>query len=554
MSPLNIFIRNNTSARLLVFTVSFIYSFSPVLAQNEKNIKPEIKEATIFLNKAQLTSTASVRVEPGDSQIILEGLPVSIDPASIQISGKGNFMIMGVKYEDNYLKPHEKSAIVLKLEDSVKFYQFQLNTFRDFEDVMRKEELMLVANQAIGGEQEALDADDLEYFANFFRKRLLDIRFQILKNQQDVRELEEKINALQLQINNYARQGNSSGRIIVSVSSKSKSDGSLDISYVVNNAAWVPMYDIRIKDSGSPVALSYKAKVYQNTGVDWSNVKLKLSTTNPSIGGMKPELSTWYLNIYDPEILSSKRKKLPSPVFHESQNHISKQNAYAISKERSVEPLQSVSDITESVETSLAAEFVINTPYTIPASIDGRVVDIQNIELPAQYKHYAVPKLNAAAYLVALISGYDDKNLISGDANVYFEGSFVGASYLDMNNTDDTLTVSLGRDNNVIVERVQLKEFKSKSFLGTNKKEDYAYEISIRNTKDSPIDLTIEDHIPVSQNSQIEVEVVDVSSATRDELTGMLEWKMNIPAAETKKVSYRYNVKYPKNKQVRGLR
>ncbi len=208
----------------------------------------------------------------------------------------------------------------------------------------------------------------------------------------------------------------------------------------------------------------------------------------------------------------------------------------------------------EAVETSLSVNFNINIPYTIPTGSDGQVVDIQSLELAASYKHFTVPKLSDAAYLVALVTDYDDKNLISGPANIYFENSYVGETYIDVNSTEDTIKLSLGKDNNVVVERKPVKELKSKSLLGTNRKEVFAYEISIRNSKKTPINITVEDQIPVSQNSQIEVETESVSGAEKNEATGQLTWRLDLKPAETKKVDFKYSVKYPKNQQISGLR
>ena len=529
-----------------IYLFVFIFICFNALGQTVKT-HPKMKEVTVFLNRAQIESTASVKLSNSTREVIMEGLPNSIDPQSVQVSGKGNFMIMAVKYEDNFLNSLEKSPEVLSLEDSLKFFRFQLSTFQDFEAVMHKEEQMLIANQAIGGKEKSLDADDLEYFANFFRKRLLDIRFQILKNKQDIQSLDDKIARLKKQIAVLGQKKQSSGRIIVKIASKVQTPAQFNLSYVVNNAGWYPVYNIRVKDSDSLAVLGYKANVYQNTGLDWEHVNLKLSTNNPSLGGMKPELSPNYLTVYSPpsyngRYLSASKRMGAAPRMENAEGEKEKQDALTIAA------------VTHTVKTSLAVEFVINTPYTIPSAGKGQVVDIKNIELPAMYKYYTVPKLSDAAYLVGIISDYDDKDLISGNASVYFEGTYVGETFLDMNTTQDTLRVSLGRDNNIVVERKALKEFRSKSFLGINRKETFAYEVSVRNGKQSPIEITLEDQVPVSQNEEIEVGVINLGGAVKEDATGKLTWKLSIGAAETKKVDFKYEVKYPKNKQISGLR
>ena len=144
-------------------------------------------------------------------------------------------------------------------------------------------------------------------------------------------------------------------------------------------------------------------------------------------------------------------------------------------------------------------------------------------------------------------------SLLPGEANIFFEGTFTGKSYIDPNNIKDTLSLSLGRDKRIIVKREKLKEFTSRKFIGANQREQYAWEISVRNTKPETIKVTIEDQVPVSQNSQIEVTTVDLSGAKYNKDTGKLSWDLQLQPNETKKVVLKYEVKYPKDKQVGGL-
>jgi uncharacterized protein (TIGR02231 family) len=311
---------------------------------------------------------------------------------------------------------------------------------------------------------------------------------------------------------------------------------------------------LRAKDSKSPVQLSYKAQVYQSTGIDWNNVKLKLSTANPTLGGTKPTLSAWYLNIYEPYYnnykVAPKRSMAPRPA-ESNAPAMAKPEPYELAEEEKA--ALTVADYTQVVETTLAAEFDIAIPYSIPSDGVGQLVDIKNHDLPTTYKYSAVPKLDKDAFLMGQVTGWEDLNLLSGNANIYFEGTYVGQSYLDMQNTKDTLDLSLGRDSKVVIERKKQIDFTSKKLVGTNKKEDYAYEIIVRNTKKDPIEITVEDQIPVSQNSLIEVELLDKAGAEYDPLTGKLIWKLKLNSAEVKSIVFKYSVKYPKNKNVSGL-
>jgi uncharacterized protein (TIGR02231 family) len=536
-----------------IFIIAFCFlSFQNFADNDKRNIKSTIKQVTVFLSRAQISSTAGAAVEAGMTDVIIEGLPPLIDKQSIQVTGKGDFVIMSVKYNLNYLNPQQKSVTTTALEDSMEVYQLQIEIMSNLRDVYNKEEQMLLSNQNIKGNDKGTNADELEDMADLFRDRLTDIRTRLLKNERAIKKVAEKKAMFQNQINEINRLRNQpTSQITVTISAKTRINATLDLQYIVTNAGWYPIYDLRAKDTKNPVQLNYKAQVFQNTGIDWEKVKLKLSTGNPSQGGTKPTLATWWLQFYAPVTYSNENNKYKpaSPAPSMKREAL---NGGAYDEKEEVEATN-VSSYTQVTETTLAAEFDIAIPYSIPSDGIGQLVDVQNYQLPATYKHFAVPKMDKDAFLVAQVTGWEDLNMISGNANIYFEGTFVGESFLDMQNTKDTLDLSLGRDRNVVIERKKLKDFSKKNFIGSTKKEEFVYEISVRNTKKDPVEINLEDQVPVSKDAQIEVEVTDTGGAEYDVTTGKLVWKINLNSAETKKITFKYSVKYPKNRVVSGL-
>ncbi len=212
--------------------------------------------------------------------------------------------------------------------------------------------------------------------------------------------------------------------------------------------------------------------------------------------------------------------------------------------------VQSTADFTEIEVNDLSVSFDIALPYDIPTGGQPQLVDIARHEVPASYRHFAIPKLDTDAFLVAQLSGWEKYNLLNGTANVYFQGTYVGETQLTTQNTNDTLTLSLGRDKKVIVKRERLNEFSSKRFIGSNIRELVTYRITVRNTKPEAIRLTLEDQVPVSQNSDIEVNVEEVSGAKRDQETGKLSWQVDLKPNETRTFDIRFEIKYPKGKTV----
>ncbi|WP_052430461.1 DUF4139 domain-containing protein [Sporocytophaga myxococcoides] len=532
-----------------------------VFAEDPKHLKAEIKQVTVFLNKAQVTNLLHARLEKGNNELVVDGLPAGIDKHSIQLSGKGDFVIMSVKHDLNYIDPQKKSAEMIALEDSVRFYRVQAKKAKSLNDVLLKEEQMILANMVIKGEKQTLTADDIEDVADFYRERLEEIRFTLIDNEDKLKELNDKVSRFQQQLNDLFNEKNkNTSKITITVSAKSSGNVQLELLYIVNDAGWTPLYDIRVKDVKGPVQLNYKAHVYQNTGLDWNNVKLKLSTSNPTLGLTKPELNPWYLDFYiEPPVVSMAEFLEPEVAKEEEalEERIAADSAYIYGSLIKKNLLNTgsfvVSDFTEVVENTVSVEFDIALPYTVLSGNNPQLVDIQSHEVKAAYENISIPKLDQDAFLIAHVTDWENLNLLSGNANIFFEGTFVGESFIDAQNTSDTLELSLGRDGKVVVKRNKLKEFTKKNFIGLNKKEEHAFEIEVRNTKKESINIVVEDQIPVSQNNQIEVALIDGGGASFDKVSGKLHWKMNIGAGEAKKVLFKYSLKYPKNKIVSGL-
>lgn len=535
------------------FAILFLMAWGICAANDRQIVKAETDRVTVFLNRAQIFSHVQSQVSPELTEILIEQLPTNIDPQSIQVSGKGNFTIMSVKHSLSYTEPQKNLKEVALLQDSIDKYQFRADLLKSEKEVLQKEEQLLLANQSIRGEQTGVSSEELRKMAEFFRKRMLEIRTACIKIDRDLKKQSEKVQSFQNQLNQLTHRKNQpSSHIVVAVLAEAKTTARLDFNYLVADAGWTPVYDLRAKDSKSPVQLGFKAMVFQSTGYNWEDVKLTLSTSNPTLSGLKPVLSSTYLNFYEPVIRdgygASPKKKTEAPAYQSKAR--AQQPMMEMEGKEEADAL-SLADFTEVRETALNTEYEVALPYSIPTGNLGQLVDIRKYELPALYRHAAVPKLDKDAFLLAMISGWEELSLVSGKANLYFEGTYISETYLDLNSTRDTIDISLGRDSKVIIERKSLKEFRSTKLIGTNRKDEYAYEISVRNTKKEPVVISLEDQIPVSRNSMIEVELTDAGGAQVEEASGKLTWKVDLQGQETKKLVFRYAIKYPKGKVLR---
>ena len=198
----------------------------------------------------------------------------------------------------------------------------------------------------------------------------------------------------------------------------------------------------------------------------------------------------------------------------------------------------------------LTTEFRINIPYSIPSDNQPYDVTMVEYDIDAEYKYSVVPKLSNDAFLIAKIPDYIKYDLLSGSANIFFKGIYQGESFIDLDTSSDTLTLSVGRDKDIIVSREIQKDYTSKGIAGNAKKEQKAWIITIKNNKNIPINLSVEDQYPVSMTDEIKVDLIEYSGAEIDKATGKLTWDLNMAPAEKKAIDLRYSVKYPNGKPV----
>jgi uncharacterized protein (TIGR02231 family) len=212
------------------------------------------------------------------------------------------------------------------------------------------------------------------------------------------------------------------------------------------------------------------------------------------------------------------------------------------------EDMQTVSVATQYQPTAIV--YKIDEKYTLETDGKTTTIGIKRFDIPALYEYYTAPKLDPSAFLTAKVLNWQDYDLQSGETNLYYEGTFLGKTYLDLSTVSDTLSLSLGKDNSIRVSRKLLKEFSAKKFLGSNKSESREYEISFLNTKKLPVSVLVQDQFPVSINKEIDVEDVSAPEARIDKETGLVTWNLTLQPGQERKVKMGYTVKYPKDRRV----
>lgn len=263
----------------------------------ETSLKSQIQDVTLFLSGAQVFEQASGQIPAGESLILIKGLSPYLDEKSIQVKAQGNFTIQAVNKRLDFLSEKEVgekvAAIKAQIDEIEKIQTLAKNRLQ----VLKQKAELLAANKDLGGSQSGPTMAELRSALDFFDTELTKITSEELQVKSKIIEGDKELEGLRNQINAISETENkSTSEIRIRVKAPAAGQGAFQINYLVGNAGWYPKYDVRVKNVSSPLSLNYKAEVYQNTGVDWKNVKLKLSNANPNQSGQAPILDKWELN------------------------------------------------------------------------------------------------------------------------------------------------------------------------------------------------------------------------------------------------------------------
>jgi len=581
-------------------------SLFTVKANEEKNIVPsELKSVTVYKSGAEMVHTATATLQQGNNELIVDNISNQIDINSIQVKAASAVTVMGVEFSNNYLVPTQKSAHTKLLEDSVEHLQKEVEklgiSLANDKDLLG----VLKINDNLKGTQTGLSVVELTKLMDYYKTKSLELQNEIYQLNEKKNKLTDVISKIKEQIDEEQKKNTTkAGRLILQLSAAISGKYDFTISYIATNAYWTPFYDIKVEDIKNPMKLVYKAKITQTTGIDWKKVKLSLSTSLPSQWGNAPELETWYLGYINPvamrktitaeEAITGKLAgvqitgasdeirirgngsitKDAAPLYivngEEMEDALDKLSPNDI---KSIDVLKDASatavygakgvngviiitlkngmeDHVATKDNPLNLSYDIDLPYDIPTNGKAQTVTLQSVDVPAMYKHYAVPKLDKDAYLTAEVVAWDKLNLLQGDANIIFEGTYIGKTSIDPNSTADTLKLTLGKDKRVTVKRDKVADYSSIKFLGSNKLQKFAYEIAVKNNKKDTISLTLKDQYPISTNNDIEVELLEAKGADANKDTGELTWKLTLAPGESRKLRFAYSIKYPKGKVI----
>jgi uncharacterized protein (TIGR02231 family) len=530
-----------------------------------------IGAVTVFPDRAEVTRMIEVTLPVGSNTVVIDDLPASLLPDSVRVEGQGadGVVIGSVEtksvYQEEIVSQQERrlQAEILALQDQqraasdrIAAFQAQLN----FIDSIGREMPATANDQIVRG---AMDPAKWQEAWLALSSGVGEAKKGIQAAEIEMRDIDGKINQKSLELSQI-RTGNMSTVVArINVESKESANVRLAFSYQLPDATWRPIYDARLETAEGAVELTQIGEVYQRTGEDWSGVDLTLSTARPSIGAVLPDLSPWFVTVADiggrEEDLRA--DQLPSSVSEAQKSQVilgggaefSQENGAGLDKEKELK-----NQLAQIVASEFAAEYRISGTATVPSDASPHKFVIAEHAMAADLAVRVVPKQVPLAHLYASLT-YDGKDpLLPGPVALFRDGAFVGNSGLAMMRPKEKVELGFGVDDSVrVAYRLEDGEQSTSGIFTSSQRIERRFRIEIANHHDKPIDITVLDQLPVSQDERVTVELLNGSTrptqADWQDRKGVYAWANQYEPGEERIIKFGYGVDYPEGAFVAGL-
>ena len=611
-----------------------------------KKVTATLKHVTVFTNGAQVERTHSANLLAGEQVITFTGFSPYTDVKSMQIKARGKLTVLGINYRTIHPDSLQRIKQLREAEKQVKLTDDKERELKAQLEVINAQLELVKTNCSTGSRTAVTPLANIKELNNYYAQETLELKKKAIAIDQELAKLSEIREKQEKTVDSIAHLKLKSiieADLKLQLPQAGKVE--FDLTYYVKNAGWYPTYDIRSDGLGQPLQLSYKAHMFQKTKEDWNNIPVTLSSANPNLSNIAPELRTYWLNYgkqaprYDKELsidggvsgivldeggepligcavmvvgtglgtvtdidgrysiaLPRGKDQLKfSYVGYLSQTHSVNSSilnvkmkedesslqeivvaGYGVSKKgkgkssrkqesvskdlKGIIPGIAVSKDTEMPESDLIAvneqkaqfgyEFDIKQPLTLFSDGKTTTTEIARYQLPATYQYLGIPRADKDAFLVADATDWQKHSLLEGEANVYFENSFIGKTVLDPTVANDTLHFSLGRDKGIRIQRTKVSARSTRRLLASSQEQNMTWRITVKNTRKEAVSLTLQDQIPVSENSNITVTTEELSGGQLDKSTGFILWQLQLQPNEQREFIVQYRVKYPKNRNL----
>jgi uncharacterized protein (TIGR02231 family) len=538
--------------------MSLLFICGVVYANDSKNISlnSSIQSVIVFSDRAMVTRQAGGTFTEGAITIEIPHLPSGLVNESIHVSGKGTAgcKIDGVKVEQSLADSASPQRIqeVEKQRDELDNKTAVLNDRSELLKLKAEfiQSLSHKTSESISNNlpKERPTVSDWGGMLKFVDDGLESINKENRSIAAELKDIQVKHQVLDAKLGEIRQGGASTEKeALIEISIDKPGSFNFEISYMIGGASWYPIYDVRSWSDTNEIELAYMAMVNQQTGEDWDNVSLELSTARPAAGANPPTISAWYLSEYEPHYMNAQPSDLTST------EKAGRQQAWPNPFNAPI--LQNSLIVAENNAAEVASQgvsttFAIKQRESIPSNKEQKKVPINIVKFTASEEYITVPKYSEIAYLKSAVANTTDIPLLAGATNIFYDNNFVSNGSLPLVLPKENFNLYFGADEGIKVKR-ELVE-KQKDDVGiTGKKEriSYEYKITLQNYHNIDCNISIVDQIPISQNDDIEVKLGNLSPVPQykegDQQKGYLRWIIRLKPQEKSVIDYKYQVKYP---------
>ena len=526
-----------------------------------KTVDTRICEVTVYNDQALVTRRGVVHLTGEEHELVIASLPVTLLSESVRASGSGTVAVrlLGVRTERSYAteaiaqKVAQLNQEIGQVEDQKRHVQdllTLLNLQRNFVKSLSTQYLERLTRLQ---EPEQLNLNQIRELLNFVGEQYSEYSSAIAQREKEQQKLDKQLQALRQQLQQLSTpRPQESFSIIVSLEPSAAGEFELEVSYVVQQASWLPLYDLRFCPTSQTINLSYLAEVKQSTGEDWLGVALTLSTAKPGLGILPPKLPPWYIDVQHPSYPEQRGKAL-----EEFQNMAVRTRSLTLPYPGTSPTPESVMDAElELLKAQIATAEVFKQGgiVTFRASSGGNIpsdgtphkTTIFNEDFPCRAEYIAMPRLVSMAYLQTTITNpLTGVTLLPGQANIFRDNTFVGTTQLENIAPGQEFKINLGIDEGLKIERDLVERQVDKKLIGNQRRTTYAYRVVITNLREQQAALTLTEQLPISRNEQIKVRLTRSTPQIQVSEMGMLEWSITLPPLSKQELYYQFTVEHP---------
>ena len=532
--------------------ILFVFFSLPTLGQPSQFVSSQISEVTLFSNQAMVVREGQAHVKPGMNELLVETTAFNVDEdaVSAQVFGNGEMVSVQIKQIPLADFPQDQVNTLLEKLRKLKHSRKGLS---DKKRVLAKKESFLEGLIDFSKTQIPKDVqtrypsmEDVQETLSFIGSTSTEIHAENQALDIALEDMDREIAKTQKELTAVSgRTGASKQAIEILFKAAREETVRLNVQYLVNNARWQPQYKVAVPLDLSGLDLTMFARISQKSGEDWKKTALSVSNVIPVKGVRIPGISSWQLDLPRPEFARLKR----------SQAKLMAETSDAVKHDEEIQSrLGSPAEYASASAKELPLSFEYKMPF--PVDIDSRdqfsILPLLTKKMSAETFHYSVPGLTNLTFLVA--DAKSDKELLAGKLNVYFDGRFIGDTYLSEKKPGEPFSLNLGADRSIKVHRKKLKDKIKETYLGTIQRgtvvRSLSYRITAENIKDKPVTLKIIDRVPVSRTDKIEVKDIRLTpvptESNYEDKEGVHLWVFQLSPGEIQKIDLDFTVAYPK--------